>query len=266
MKPFLMMAGGLSLFLTGAAARADVWDEGPDSDNACGLTSDNELVHGSDQIHDLGARPGPAADEDHYTLVSRAYSSYEAILDGTTGDLNNGGAPDFDFDRNVDGVCTPIQDFEPASGWGFSRSIRWESGPSSAAGGLRVANAACGTGCTAADQYRIRLLETTYTIPRFNNSSSQTTILIVQNPTHYTIHVTSWFFSGNGTLLTSAAFTLAPRSAHVLNTSSLVQLQGQSGTIILSNDGHYGDLSGKAVALEAATGFTFDTPMTARPH
>ena len=34
----------------------------------------------------------------------------------------------------------------------------------------------------------------------------------------------------------------------------------------ISNDGRYGDLSGKAVSVEPATGFTFDTPMALRPR
>jgi hypothetical protein len=32
----------------------------------------------------------------------------------------------------------------------------------------------------------------------------------------------------------------------------------------VSNDGRYGSLAGKAVAVEPATGFTFDTAMTPR--
>ena len=32
----------------------------------------------------------------------------------------------------------------------------------------------------------------------------------------------------------------------------------------LTHDGGYGALSGKAVALEPATGFSFDSPMTPR--
>lgn len=42
-------------------------------------------------------------------------------------------------------------------------------------------------------------------------------------------------------------------------TSALVN--GLSGSVLISHDGHYGSLSGKAVALEPATGFAFDTPM-----
>jgi len=41
---------------------------------------------------------------------------------------------------------------------------------------------------------------------------------------------------------------------------------GQGGTITLSHDGPYAMLAGKAVAVEPATGFTFDTPLVPRPR
>ena len=34
----------------------------------------------------------------------------------------------------------------------------------------------------------------------------------------------------------------------------------------LSHDGRYGELVGKAVALEPATGFSFDSPLETRPR
>ena len=34
----------------------------------------------------------------------------------------------------------------------------------------------------------------------------------------------------------------------------------------ISNDGSYSDLVGKAVSIEPATGFAFDTPMSPRPR
>ena len=41
---------------------------------------------------------------------------------------------------------------------------------------------------------------------------------------------------------------------------------GQSGSILVSHNGHYGALSGKAVSLEPTTGFTFDTAMVPVPE
>ncbi len=51
----------------------------------------------------------------------------------------------------------------------------------------------------------------------------------------------------------------------MLNTGSLGFAAGIGGSVTVSNDGRYGDLSGKAVAVEPATGFSFDTPMVPKP-
>jgi hypothetical protein len=263
MKRLSLLAAGLSVFLGAPLVHADVWDEGGDPDNTCGGTPDNDLLHGADQVHDLGALPGPAVDQDFYTFAAQAYSSYEGVVDAITGDLNNGGNPDFVFER-LNASCGVAQTAAQV-GAGFSKSIRFES-PAFAFGLLRVGSAACGTGCTAADQYHLRFYDTTYSIPRFNNSASQVTLLIIQNPTSYSIDATSWFFDGSGALLASAPFALSPRGTSVLNTASVPALAGKSGSIVISNTGRYGDLAGKVVSLEPATGFTFDTAMVPRPH
>jgi hypothetical protein len=57
---------------------------------------------------------------------------------------------------------------------------------------------------------------------------------------------------------------LGPRQALVVNTSGLSGLAGQAGSITVRHDGPYGALQGKAVAVEPATGFTFDTPLEPR--
>jgi hypothetical protein len=43
-------------------------------------------------------------------------------------------------------------------------------------------------------------------------------------------------------------------------------LAGQSGAAEIAQMGGYGALTGKAVALEPATGFTFDTSIVALPR
>ena len=113
------------------------------------------------------------------------------------------------------------------------------------------------------DIYRIRAFETTYSIPRINNSGTQRTVLILQNPASYTIDGNIHFWDTTGSLLATSPFSLAAKATLVLNTSTVVP--GSSGAITLSNNGRYGDLSGKTVALEPATGFSFDTPMLHRP-
>ena len=132
---------------------------------------------------------------------------------------------------------------------------------------IRVQAGGCPTGCTAADGYRLRAYETTYTIPRFNNSASQVTVVVLENATASPASGTLWFWGSSGTLLASQAFVdLAQRASLVLNTTTIPALLGQSGSVTVSHDAGYGGLRGKAVAVEPATGFTFDSPLTWRPR
>jgi hypothetical protein len=146
-------------------------------------------------------------------------------------------------------------------------SLRWENTTS-----LTVVNqhirvdGACAAPCDADDVYRIRAFETTYAIPRFNNAGSQVTVLLLQNPAAYTIAGHIWFWSTSGALLSSQPFTLLAKETQVLNTATVAGVAGLGGTITVSHDGRYGDLTGKTVALEPSTGFSFDSPMTARPR
>lgn len=247
-----------------APAAADVWDLGSDSDNSLATASDNELWHGAVQTHDLGALAGPLEDVDFYSVFGDPYRSYEALITGTTGDLNNGGAPDFQFDR-VDSSQALLQTFVHVSPLGYSRAIAWQQGGGSGVSFLRVRGAGCGATCTSDDQYTLRFRETTYTVPRFNNTATQVTTLLVQNNSPVPVATTVWFFGpGGGTPVGSTAFTLAPQALAVVPTAQTVP--GQSGSILVSHNGHYGALSGKAVALEPSTGFTFDTAMAPVPE
>ena len=60
----------------------------------------------------------------------------------------------------------------------------------------------------------------------------------------------------------TAPFTLAPRQLLVLPTQNLAP--GVSGSMTVAHDGSYGDLAGKAVAVEPSTGLSFDHPMVPR--
>ena len=59
----------VALLLAGDGG-ADVWDDQTVNDDT--PASVNELVLGSDQVHDLAAVAGPAADEDWYRRTEKA--------------------------------------------------------------------------------------------------------------------------------------------------------------------------------------------------
>jgi hypothetical protein len=117
--------------------------------------------------------------------------------------------------------------------------------------------------CKKDAAYRIRAFETTYRVPRFNNSGTQVTVLVVQNPTDATVAGNLYFWNAAGTLLETQPFTIQAKGLFNLQTQTVVP--DASGSATISHDGRYGDLAGKALALEPATGFAFDTPMEPRP-
>jgi hypothetical protein len=223
-----------------------------------------ELAHGSVEDADLAADPGPAADVDLYRFAQAAHASYEVLLDGVSGDV----APQVQLERLGSNNATVLQT-GGAVGTGSARSLRFENVlPATVAHEhIRVRGAGCGASCGTDDVYRLRFYETTYSIPRFNNAGGgQFTVLVIQNPARYTISGHAWFWDGTGALLHALPFSLAPKAVFTLNTASVTALLGRAGTITVSNDGRYGDLSGKAISLEPATGFGFDTPMAPRPR
>jgi parallel beta-helix repeat protein len=223
-------------------------------DDAPSLSS-NELSHGSIQRADLLVRP------DFYRIGQKPYSSYEVVIDGTSGDI----VP-VTLQRLAANNVQVLQSASPVS-VGDSVSLRWENATSLTVVNQHVrVDGTCGTPCAADDVYRIRAFETTYSIPRFNNAGSQVTVLLLQNPAAYTVTGNIWFWSTSGGQAGSRAFSLSARQTLVLNTATVAGVAGQGGTITISHDGRYGDLAGKTVALEPSTGFSFDSPMNARPR
>jgi hypothetical protein len=185
------------------------------------------------------------------------------VTDASSGDTG----PALNLERiAADG--TTVAQTSTAVGVGVSRSLRWMNTTAGAVNDetVRVSSGQCSTGCGPDDTYRIRMYETTYTIPRFNNAGSQVTVLILQNPTDYTVTGNVYFWSVTGTLLATRPFTVNAKSALIVNTSAEPGAGGASGTMTVVHDARYGDLAGKTVALEPSTGFSFDSPMVARPR
>ena len=87
-------------------------------------------------------------------------------------------------------------------------------------------------------------------------------MLLVQNPGAATVTGNVWFWQLDGTLAASQPLSLAAHAQLALDTSTIVP--GASGSITVTHDGPYAGLTGKTVALEPVTGFSFDTPMTYR--
>jgi hypothetical protein len=261
----LGLALGLALAAGRSASATDYWDLAADNDN--GLGTDNELVHGSSQQHDL-QNNGGLADQDWYRVISYARSSYEAIIDSTSGDINMGTGNNFDR-LDIGGVTLQGAEFANVGAGGYSVALRWQNTTaSSVTHFLRAQSPACGATCTASGQYHIRFYETTIGVPRFNNALGQITVLIVQNTTAWNRPIvgTVNFWDSAGALVGTSTFSLVAKATLVLNTSTVTGVAGVGGTITISHNGGYGNLAAKSVALEPATGFSFDTPGLYKPR
>ncbi|HTE42086.1 MAG TPA: hypothetical protein VK629_14775 [Steroidobacteraceae bacterium] len=237
-------------------ALADVWDGYDDTPFKA-----RDLAHGADEIHDLGARPGPTADVDWLLMPQDPYSSYEIAIDGIAPSANKLELTRFD----PSGTMLLQTAIAPTLAGGGSRVLSWaNTGASSLTQLIRVNGASCDNSCTPDARYRIRAVDTTIAIPRFNNTATQVTVLLVQNTRSIARTGMIYFWSATGTLLALQPMSLPARGSMVLNTTTVAA--ATSGTITIAHDAGYGGLAAKSVALEPATGFSFDTQGVFRPR
>jgi glucose/arabinose dehydrogenase len=248
----------LALASPSNATLADAQGDAVIVDDDAPSLSSLELTHGSRLSADLSG--GTA---DLYRVGQSPRASYEIVLDEVSGDA----VPGLVVERLASDNSTVLQS-ATVTGTGGSASLRWMNALAAPVPGqhIRVRSAACGSGCGADDTYRLRLYETTLSAPRFNNVAGQGTVLQIQNPTSATVTGRVHFFSASGALIASTPFTLAAHASIAMNTAAMGVLAGQSGTLTVSHDGPYGAITGKSVALDPATGASFDTPLVSRPR
>jgi hypothetical protein len=189
------------------------------------------------------------------------------VVDSTSGDISVSGV----VVQRVIQTGAPVQTSIPIGpGLFYSRSLRWANDTSTAINNewIRVTAPFCQLTCNADDVYEFRFYETTISVPRYNNSGGQVTVLIVQNPTHYAVAGTAYLWDAAGTMVTSFPLTVPSRGASVTNlaTANGGAAANTGGSITLTHDARYGDLNVKATAVDPATGFSFDSPGAHRPH
>jgi uncharacterized protein DUF11 len=222
-----------------------------------------ELTHGARIEADLRSAV-QSSDPDFYAIHQDPHASYEVVVDGTSGDLTDVNGVDlalFEADATI-----PVVGSSPI-GVGPSHSLRWINTTSAVVDQVvRVRSHSCTTDCGPEDVYRIRAWETTAFIPRFNNSGSQITVVLVQNAGWREAEVRLYFWSASGALLLEQTRYLGPKGLLSLNTSGFPELAGATGSITIASTAPYGTLAGKAVALEPSTGLCFDSPLTPKPR
>jgi hypothetical protein len=236
----------------GAARADDVWESFAPGDDTCNTNAD--LVHGAKQVHDLQSTGG--IDVDFARVQQRAFRSYEVRVMNSPLRLGQLSVPNrVDCAGIVQTAGVPYETTALDA-----VSIRWAAVADGDTYIRTTTSQAVGAGAT----YEIELLESTYSIPRFNNTATQATVLLIQNQRGFPVAGSIYFFGTAGGLIGVHAFTIAERGMLVLNSAAVAGAAGQSGSVMVAHDGGYGALAGKAVALEPATGFTFDTLMVPR--
>jgi hypothetical protein len=239
----------------------DRWEAGTYRADDTSATA-NELVHGSVQRnHDLQG----VLDQDWMVLRSKTRHSYEARVSSGSAVWNPGTCDNcagFDRVTAAGSVLTPGGADGALIDFASTLVVRWIADT----GTNEYLRAEARNNLSALDTYDVELHDTTYFMPRFNNSASQVTILLIQNTKDSPVTGEIDFTNGAGTLLSTQPLSIPARGLLVLNSASIPALAGQSGSVTIAQLGGYGALTGKGVSLEPTTGFTFDTALAPLPR
>lgn len=263
MKFWLRSLAVAAFLAAPAMARADVFDFQTPSDNT--TTTENELIHRVDQVHDLAANAG-VADADWYRINQKPYSSYEVVIDQTSANVTP-----IVLQRIASDGATVLATSTPISTIGASRILRWENATSSTISNqyIKVTSGSCTTGCNTTAVYRIRAFDTTYMIPRFYNNGASVSNLVLQNPTNGSVTFHAEFWSDGGVRLDTHTVTLGARSVDVWGISGAA-LTNKTGSITVTSTAGYGELFGKVsqielVSLGGVVNEAWDHPMLPKP-
>jgi hypothetical protein len=209
------------------------------------------------------AAVGGASGQALYRIRQQPYSSYEVVVDAASGDLGTGQGP---LLERIAADGSTVLASAQAVGAGPARTLRIVNATGTPVDDqlVRVRSGSCGSDCGPDDLFRLRAFETTASIARFNNSASQITVLVLQNRLDVPVSGHVYFWSPAGVLLHDALLTLDPHAVRLVSITGVPALAGQSGSVTVAHDGPFGALAGKAVALEPATGFSFDSPLETR--
>jgi hypothetical protein len=242
----------------------DVWDLAGDNDN--GTNTDNVLWHTAPaQIHDLaGQAGGTVIDQDWFIVHPRARRSYEVQFLNVTGDTDIWtGKPQ----RFASDGITLLQTGTNLDAGDWIVTMRWIQGASGATNYIQVVGE--NPTASSAAQYSIQLRETTMYCARYNNTGTQTSVLIIQrtDPDNgTTCNFEARFNNEAGTEVGAATGALASgNSMSVISTAGVAGVGATKGSAYIAHSCGYGGIAAKLVALEPSTGFSFDTPCSARP-
>jgi hypothetical protein len=211
---------------------------------------------------------GGAQDIDWIRVLMRPLRSYEVRLSNQRSIGDDVISLDrFDFGR------TAL--LQSGSGWlgpSFSTGgrwyLRWETdGNASSFAAINSIRIVGSSSSGANSPYTFSYVDTTLFCPRFNNTNGQVSVLIVQGILEGTnsCALTAHFRNEVGAVLGSQTGIIdADGKVVVISTPSITGVANQKGGAQITHTCGYGNLKAKLVALEPATGFSFDTQCSMR--
>jgi hypothetical protein len=227
----------------------DAWDAATVRDNTA-ATTNNEMTFGTTQTHDLQAIGG-VADEDWIIVFVEAFRNYEISVSQVTGGVDMSQA---DFLERWD--ATGATKLQSQAGTTTMRLMRWNPTVTEYQR-IRIKGLSS-TG--AGSEYTISFSMSALFCPRYNNSGSQISVLIVQNTTTGSCAYNADFFDEAGNYLDSATPpTVPPMGTSVVPAGSVPAVVGTKGSVRINHSCSPSAIKSKIVALEPATGFSFDT-------
>jgi len=249
-------AACVALAIAPAVFAHDDYEDGAGDDTA---STTNELS-GLGQDHDLEATGG-VPDQDWFQVNVDHRRSYEVQVFAASGQVNLGVAGAVSV-RTADGLTV----IGSSQGSQAFANVRWINDTDSDF----VQRARVSTGQTLLNDsswYHIRLRETTLYCPRYNNSGTQSSVLIVQQtrqrPGNCAVNV-YFYDQTTGQLNGTSYHALTPDNMLVLAAGSVPGVNGTRGHVRIANTCGLAGLRGKLVALEPSTGFSFDTACEVR--
>ncbi|MET0554174.1 MAG: hypothetical protein ABW221_14120 [Vicinamibacteria bacterium] len=270
---FAVSLAAAALLLGGTIAIAeDPWEGGIRPDDT--VLTRNTLSPGLVQQHTLDEAPSYVNDVDWMRVPTLSGHSYEARVSGSGVTFDWGdcaSCPQFERVSITGAILTEdvgvvTDGAGPGSVWHANdRSVRWIAEADNTADLVRVRGDELVPEHNFA-VYTIRYWDTTYTVPRWNTSNGQATVLVITSTVPKVQQARLHFYGGSGALLASQDLLLQENVPSVLNLATIPALAEQSGFALVAHTSGYGGLTGKAVSLEPATGFTFDTPIQSIPQ
>lgn len=267
----LALASTVALTTSAICRANDNWE--PD-DTPATASSVNVAGH-PPQLRDLQASGG-VADQDWMQLYLRSHRSYEVRISNTRSAPVIAVLQRWNSSGNSLLQSAPTALGQETVTGGGRHFLRWQTGDLGAEsfGPVNLVRIMGSTTATSADSdYVFQFRETTLYCPRFNNAGSQASVLLIQwagdgeNSCSMSAH---FFEQTSRALLATLPATLnaglgdLPAAMQVYALSSIAGLEGQRGSAHIAHTCGYGNLKAKLVALEPATGFSFDTPCTMR--